>query len=75
MWRYGWFADPLYFGDYPAEMKEIIGNLSAAEGRATSRLPSFTVEEKTILKGRWLWWIQTRLLAGAGKRIFFPRKI
>ncbi|XP_034242079.1 myrosinase 1-like [Thrips palmi] len=51
LWRYGWFADPLYFGDYPAEMKDIIGNLSAAEGRQSSRLPSFTEEEKTLLKG------------------------
>ncbi|XP_034248773.1 myrosinase 1-like [Thrips palmi] len=51
LWRYGWWADPLFFGDYPEVMKNIIGNLSAAEGRATSRLPTFTDEEKTIVQG------------------------
>ena len=51
LFRFGWFADPLYFGDYPAEMRRIVDGLSAAEGRSTSRLPSFTDEEKTLLKG------------------------
>lgn len=37
----GWFADPIYFGDYPATMKITIG----------SRLPAFTPEESTLLKG------------------------
>lgn len=37
----GWFADPIYLGDYPKIMKEIAGN----------RLPNFTREEKRLLKG------------------------
>ncbi len=37
----GWFADPVYFGDYPDVMKERLGN----------RLPSFSDEEKSLLKG------------------------
>lgn len=37
----GWFADPLYSGDYPEAMKEKCG----------SRLPEFTEEEKMLLKG------------------------
>jgi beta-glucosidase len=37
----GWFTDPLYLGDYPASMRALIG----------SRLPAFTAEEKTLLKG------------------------
>ena len=37
----GWFADPLYFGDYPAVMKERLGN----------RLPAFTEAEKELVKG------------------------
>lgn len=37
----GWFADPIYFGDYPTAMKE-----TCAE-----RLPSFTTEEKALIKG------------------------
>eukprot|EP00854_Cymbomonas_tetramitiformis_P012845 gene12845-15179_t len=35
----GWFADPLYFGDYPGEMRR----------RLQERLPRFTAEESTIL--------------------------
>ena len=36
-----WFADPIYKGDYPACMKERLGN----------RLPSFTEDEKIMIKG------------------------
>ncbi len=37
----GWFADPVYFGDYPAVMREAAGK----------RLPTFTDDEKVMLKG------------------------
>ncbi|KAI0566171.1 beta-glucosidase family GH1 [Gracilaria domingensis] len=37
----GWFADPVYFGDYPESMRRTVG----------SRLPAFTSEEKKLLKG------------------------
>ena len=37
----GWFADPLYFGDYPASMKARYG----------LDLPAFTESEKRSLKG------------------------
>jgi len=37
----GWFADPIYFGDYPKCMKAACGD----------RLPSFTDEERDQLKG------------------------
>ncbi|MBO6524942.1 MAG: beta-glucosidase [Balneolaceae bacterium] len=37
----GWFADPVYFGDYPQVMKDRIGN----------KLPDFTPEQKKLLKG------------------------
>lgn len=37
----GWFADPVYFGDYPDVMKDRVG----------SRLPHFTKEEKDLIKG------------------------
>lgn len=37
----GWFADPIYFGDYPQVMKDTVGN----------RLPKFTEEQKNIIKG------------------------
>ncbi|EQC24955.1 hypothetical protein SDRG_17160 [Saprolegnia diclina VS20] len=37
----GWFADPIYFGDYPEAMKARLGD----------RLPRFTPEESALLKG------------------------
>lgn len=35
----GWFADPIFLGDYPALMRELVG----------SRLPKFTEDEKKML--------------------------
>ncbi|KAI3983380.1 hypothetical protein MKX01_013447 [Papaver californicum] len=37
----GWYADPLFFGDYPESMKRNVG----------SRLPSFTPCEAKLVKG------------------------
>jgi len=37
----GWFADPIYLGDYPQVMKDRLGD----------RLPSFTLEEQKLLQG------------------------
>ena len=36
-----WFTDPLYRGDYPAVMRERLGD----------RLPTFTEEEKALIRG------------------------
>lgn len=38
---YGWLTDPLVFGDYPALMRERLGD----------RLPQFTEDEQAMLKG------------------------
>jgi beta-glucosidase/6-phospho-beta-glucosidase/beta-galactosidase len=38
---FGWFADPLHIGDYPASLKRCKGNL----------LPRFTPEEVALVKG------------------------
>ena len=38
---YGWFTDPVVFGDYPSVMRERLGE----------RLPSFSEEQKSLLKG------------------------
>mmetsp|Transcript_83725 Transcript_83725/g.175142 ORF Transcript_83725/g.175142 Transcript_83725/m.175142 type:complete len:513 (-) Transcript_83725:297-1835(-) len=40
-WSLGWFADPIWKGDYPESMKKKCG----------ARLPSFTDEEKAMIKG------------------------
>ena len=37
----GWFADPIYFGDYPASMRARLG----------ARLPQFSEEDVKIIKG------------------------
>lgn len=37
----GWFADPIYLGDYPASMRSALGE----------RLPSFTEGERALLRG------------------------
>ena len=36
-----WFADPIYFGEYPASMRKQLGD----------RLPTFTAEEVALVKG------------------------
>lgn len=36
-----WFADPVFFGDYPDEMKDLVGD----------RLPSFTSAQSARIKG------------------------
>eukprot|EP00878_Enallax_costatus_P009751 GHUV01010184.1.p1 GENE.GHUV01010184.1~~GHUV01010184.1.p1 ORF type:complete len:541 (+),score=93.23 GHUV01010184.1:583-2205(+) len=37
----GWYADPLFFGDYPDSLKKCTG----------TNLPSFTAEQSALLKG------------------------
>lgn len=37
----GWWADPIYFGDYPKSMRDRVG----------VRLPTFTDDERTLLTG------------------------
>lgn len=37
----GWFADPIYLGDYPASMRERVG----------SRLPEFSAGERALVHG------------------------
>ncbi|XP_075050832.1 cytosolic beta-glucosidase-like [Mixophyes fleayi] len=47
-----WFAKPIFIdGDYPTVMKSEISRKSKEEGLTTSRLPEFTNEEKTMIKG------------------------
>eukprot|EP00026_Physarum_polycephalum_P007339 Phypoly_transcript_07398.p1 GENE.Phypoly_transcript_07398~~Phypoly_transcript_07398.p1 ORF type:complete len:486 (+),score=52.59 Phypoly_transcript_07398:99-1556(+) len=38
-----WYADPIFFGDYPQVMKDLVGD----------RLPQFTDAQKDLLKGSW----------------------
>ncbi|XP_053479026.1 lactase-like b [Ictalurus furcatus] len=47
----GWFATPVFHGDYPQVMKDFIGRKSSQQGLGTSRLPSFSSQEKGYIKG------------------------
>jgi hypothetical protein len=49
--QHGWFAFPVFFGDYPSIMRDIIDKRSEEEGRNSSRLPTFDDEWKTMLNG------------------------
>ncbi|XP_060524406.1 myrosinase 1-like [Cylas formicarius] len=51
LFTYGWFAHPIFFGDYPEVMKTRIEERSLKEGLAHSRLPEFTDSMKKIMKG------------------------
>ncbi|KAG5876433.1 hypothetical protein JTB14_008426 [Gonioctena quinquepunctata] len=48
---FGWYANAIFNGDYPAIMKEKIGKRSLAQGFLKSRLPSFTNDEISFIKG------------------------
>ncbi|XP_051776283.1 lactase-like protein isoform X1 [Erpetoichthys calabaricus] len=47
----GWFASPIFNGDYPQVMKDFITKKSAQQGLTTSRLPTFSSQEKSYIKG------------------------
>uniref|UniRef100_A0A8D2ZRL2 Lactase-phlorizin hydrolase-like n=1 Tax=Scophthalmus maximus TaxID=52904 RepID=A0A8D2ZRL2_SCOMX len=48
----GWFAHPIFKnGDYPDAMKWHVGNKSELQGLSESRLPTFTEEEKSFIRG------------------------
>uniref|UniRef100_A0A8B9L8P7 Cytosolic beta-glucosidase n=1 Tax=Astyanax mexicanus TaxID=7994 RepID=A0A8B9L8P7_ASTMX len=47
----GWFATPIFHGDYPQVMKDFIGRKSGQQGLGTSRLPTFSSQEKSYIKG------------------------
>ncbi|XP_060526177.1 myrosinase 1-like [Cylas formicarius] len=49
--REGWFANPIFVGDWHQILKDRIGNRSQQEGLARSRLPSFTEDEIAYVKG------------------------
>ncbi|XP_047456732.1 lactase-phlorizin hydrolase-like isoform X2 [Mugil cephalus] len=47
----GWFAHPIFKGDYPELMRTIIRERSLASGLPKSRLPEFTPEEIKRING------------------------
>lgn len=64
----GWFANPIFGnGDYPDVLKSQINNKSLEQGYNVSRLPVFTEEEKTMLKG----WRCIHILSRNAKSVFY----
>jgi len=49
--RYGWWANPLVKGEYPPIMRQLLDEKSEAEGRNSSRLPTFDKEWTEIING------------------------
>ncbi|XP_029968128.1 lactase-phlorizin hydrolase-like [Salarias fasciatus] len=47
----GWFAHPIFRGDYPELMKKVVRERSLAAGLPKSRLPEFTPEEIARING------------------------
>ncbi|CAG9765656.1 unnamed protein product [Ceutorhynchus assimilis] len=47
----GWYAHPVYVGNWPQIMIDRIGNRSALEGLPKSRLPAWSAEELEFVKG------------------------
>ncbi|BFZ09251.1 hypothetical protein BsWGS_12290 [Bradybaena similaris] len=47
----GWFADPLFNGDYPTLMKQYLAQRNRPEGTIARTLPEFTEDEKSRVKG------------------------
>jgi hypothetical protein len=60
--EFGWFGDPIIFGDYPAVMRQLVGGLFVylfffnllcyplTFLHSTDRLPQFTPEESQLLR-------------------------
>ncbi|XP_064642636.1 lactase/phlorizin hydrolase-like isoform X2 [Lineus longissimus] len=49
--KLGWFANPIFNGDYPEVMREKVYNKSMAQGLSVSRLPTFNQTEIDMIKG------------------------
>jgi len=49
--RYGWWAAPVTTGEYPPIMRELIDAKSEAEGRNSSRLPTFDSVWTLLING------------------------
>ncbi|CAH1162765.1 unnamed protein product [Phaedon cochleariae] len=49
--RFGWFAHPVVYGNYPPSMIDTIARYSAEQGFPQSRLPRFTWRERSRLAG------------------------
>lgn len=51
MWQFGVFAHPLFFGDYPEDVKQGVMETNQFSGISFKRLLDFSKNEKYLIKG------------------------
>lgn len=51
MWQFGVFAHPLFFGDYPEDVKRGVLVMNQSNGITLNRLLNFSENEKKLIKG------------------------
>lgn len=51
MWQFGVFAHPLFFGDYPEDIKQRVKEINQSNGITLNRLLNFSESEKCSIKG------------------------
>lgn len=51
MWQFGVFAHPLFFGDYPEDVKQGVMETNQFSGISFKRLLDFSENEKYLIKG------------------------
>ncbi|KAL5235702.1 hypothetical protein ACI65C_003112 [Semiaphis heraclei] len=51
MWQFGIFAHPLFFGDYPEDVKQRVMEINQFSGISLKRLLDFSENEKYLIKG------------------------
>ena len=55
--RLGWFAGPLFEGDYPKRMKELVTAKRSFQGFQNQTLPTFSVQEMAMVKGLYYYFL------------------
>lgn len=53
MWQFGIFAHPLFFGDYPEDVKQRVKIINKLKGITINRLRNFSENEKCLIKGKY----------------------
>lgn len=55
MWQFGVFAHPLFYGDYPEDIKNGVMLVNEANGITLDRLLDFSENEKYLIKGEFMY--------------------
>lgn len=55
MWQFGIFAHPLFFGDYPEDIKQGVMTINKINGITINRLLNFNDNEKNLIRGNFIY--------------------